>query len=81
MSEEFRPPEFVSHEARERYFKRYGTWEVTPEQCLTCVTCGEPIYPGTPIAYGPVHRTFDCCPPGVGGWSIHDPIQSQGEMK
>jgi hypothetical protein len=73
----FTPPKFRSLRARFRYWWRYGTWNVLPEQCLTCVSCNEPIFPGTPIADGPVHRTFDCCCGGIGGWSVHDPKRSK----
>jgi hypothetical protein len=69
----FKPPKFRSLWARLRYWWRYGHWNVRSQDCLTCLTCDQPIYPGTPIAHGPVHRTFECCPPGLGGWSVHDP--------
>lgn len=71
----FNPPAFRSLAARFRYWWRYGTWTVQPEQCAKCVTCGDWIFPGERTAWGPVHRTFDCCPPGFGGWSIHDPVK------
>lgn len=74
MSSVFHPPRFRSLWARIRYRWRYGTWTVRPEQCLKCITCGDWIFPGERIADGPVHRTFDCCPPGMSGWTIHDPV-------
>jgi hypothetical protein len=77
----FDPPKFTCEKAKAAYFERFGRLTIEPEDCLICATCGEYIYPGEKIADGPVHRTFECCPPGMGGWSTHYPTPLRSDEK